>query len=60
MTAPKKQTSYWPWWSWVLAAFVLWLILFVGFLRQAYIRISEEESVTLQTTTTYIMRGVEE
>jgi len=49
MTAPKKQANYWPWWTWVIAVFVLWLILFVGLLRQAYIRISEEECVTTQT-----------
>ncbi len=59
MTEPKKQKSYWPWWTWVIAAFVLWLILFVGFLRQAYIRILEEESATLQTTTTVMMQREE-
>ncbi len=46
----KQPKHYWPWWSWVLLAFALWLIMFVAFLRQAYIRITEEEGLTLQTT----------
>lgn len=43
MSQPKH---YWPWWTWVLLAFTLWLIMFVAFLRQAYIRITEEEGRT--------------
>ena len=47
MTEPKPYTNYR---DLLIVAVVIWFILFAAFLRQAYIRISEEESLTIPTT----------
>jgi hypothetical protein len=50
-TEPKQPTNYK---FLIILAALIWLTLFVAFLRQAYIRISEDEGVTTQTASMQI------